>query len=441
MTSRGTDLKSRSFMQRASAVTPGGVNSPVRAFKAVGGAPPFIESAAGSHMRDVDGNTYIDYVCSWGPLLFGHCPEFVTDALRSAIERGTSFGAATPYEVELAELVTSMVPSMEMVRFVNSGTEATASAIRLARGFTGRDKIIKCAGCYHGSVDSLLVSAGSGIATLGIPDTAGVPDSLAAETIVVEYNDVSALETVFGRFGSSIAALILEPIAGNMGLVLPAPGYLEACRELTHRHGAVLVFDEVISGFRAAPGGAQELYGIRPDLTCLGKIIGGGLPVGAYGGRRDIVEKLAPLGPVYQAGTLSGNPLAMASGTAMLHEIRKRGSALYDTLEQTGAALADGLLAAACDARVEVTINRLGSLMTVFFSPDAVRDYRDACRADTAAFARFFGSMLRQGVYLPPSQFECLFVSTAHTAADISCTLRAAAVAMSEAATTASRSD
>lgn len=410
--------RSEALFARAQVRTPGGVNSPVRAFRGVGGAPLFIESGQGSHIFDADGNSYIDYVCSWGPLLLGHRPPAVVAALLDVLETGTSFGAPTEREVELAELISKIVPSMEMVRLVNSGTEATMSALRLARGFTGRDLVVKFEGCYHGHVDSLLVKAGSGMATLGIADTAGVPRAFAETTIALPFNSVTAVETAFARRGSEIAAVIVEPVAGNMGCVPPVPGFLEALRDLTARHGALLIFDEVMTGFRVAAAGAQQLYRIRPDLTTLGKIIGGGLPIGAYGGRADIMRKIAPLGPVYQAGTLSGNPLAVAAGLAMLRRISDHPE-IYDTLEARAAQLCAW-------TPPGVTINRVGSMFTFFFTPDPVTDWASAKKCDTARFAKFFHFLLERGVYIAPSQFEAGFVSAAHTEDDIRRTTDAA---------------
>jgi glutamate-1-semialdehyde 2,1-aminomutase len=410
--------RSEALFARAQKVIPGGVNSPVRAFRGVGGTPLFIESGLGSRIFDADGNSYIDYVGSWGPLLLGHRAQQVIDAIREVLETGTSFGAPTLREVELAELITQIVPSMEMVRLVNSGTEATMSALRLARGFTGRDLTIKFEGCYHGHVDSLLVKAGSGMATLGIADTAGVPPAFAATTIALPYNSIAAVEAAFAQRGSEIAAIIVEPVAGNMGCVPPAPGFLEALREITTRHGALLIFDEVMTGFRVALGGAQQRYGIRPDLTTLGKIIGGGLPIGAYGGRADIMRKIAPLGPVYQAGTLSGNPLAVASGLAMLRHLAAHPE-IYDQLEARAAQLTEW-------TPPGVTINRVGSMFTFFFTPDPVTDWDSAKKSDTARFARFFHFLLDRGVYIAPSQFEAGFVSAAHSEDDIRSTAAAA---------------
>jgi glutamate-1-semialdehyde 2,1-aminomutase len=410
--------KSQALFRRAQELIPGGVNSPVRAFRSVGGNPVFLARGEGSHIVDVDGNRYIDYVGSWGPLLLGHRHPEILEALERALAIGTSFGAPTEAEVELAEAIRDAVPSIEMVRLVNSGTEATMSAIRLARGFTGRDLTVKFEGCYHGHVDSLLVKAGSGVATLGLPDTAGVPKSFSDSTIALPYNSPSAVEEAFGAHGERIAAVIVEPVVGNMGVVPPAAGFLEALRELTSRHGALLIFDEVMTGFRVAFGGAQQRYRIRPDLTTLGKVIGGGLPVGAYGGRKDIMEHVAPVGPVYQAGTLSGNPLAVAAGLAMLRHL-KRHPEVYDRLETRAAALC-------ASAPAGITVNRVGSMFTFFFTDGPVTDYESAKRSDTARFGRFFRAMLERGVYLPPSQFEAAFVSAAHTEEDIRQTIAAA---------------
>ena len=405
---------------RAQQVIPGGVNSPVRAFRGVGGVPRFIARGQGSRIYDVDGNPYIDYVASWGPLLLGHAAAQVNSALREVLERGTSFGAPTEREVELAELIIQAVPSIEMVRLVNSGTEATMSALRAARGFTGRDLTIKFEGCYHGHVDSLLVKGGSGMATLGVADSAGVPKSFAETTVVLPYNSISAAEQAFAEQGSKIAAVIVEPVAGNMGVVPPAPGFLEALRSLTERHGSVLIFDEVMTGFRVALGGAQARYGIRPDMTTLGKIIGGGLPLAAYGGRADIMKKIAPLGPVYQAGTLSGNPLAVAAGLAMVRHLVNRPE-IYDALEARGAQLTSFVPPG-------VTINRVGSMFTYFFTPDPVTDWDSAKKCDTARFGQFFHFLLERGIYIAPSQFEAAFISAAHSEADIEVTMDAARV-------------
>jgi glutamate-1-semialdehyde 2,1-aminomutase len=410
--------KSESLFERAQTLIPGGVNSPVRAFRSVGLAPLFLARGEGSHVFDVDGNEYIDYVGSWGPLLLGHRHPEILEALARALEMGTSFGAPTEQEVEMAAAISEAVPSIEMVRLVNSGTEATMSAIRVARGFTGRDLVVKFEGCYHGHVDSLLVKAGSGLATLGIADTAGVPRAFSDTTIALPFNSPEAVEAAFRAHGGRIAAVIVEPVVGNMGCVPPQPGFLEMLRATTERHGALLIFDEVMTGFRVAFGGAQQLYGIRPDLTTLGKVIGGGLPVGAYGGRRDIMRLVAPVGPVYQAGTLSGNPLAVAAGLAMLRHLKAHPQ-IYAQLEERAAALA-------ASAPAGITVNRVGSMFTFFFTGDAVTDYASAKRADTARFAHFFRLMLERGVYLAPSQFEAAFVSAAHTKADIRRTAEAA---------------
>jgi glutamate-1-semialdehyde 2,1-aminomutase len=403
---------------RAQRITPGGVNSPVRAFRGVGGTPVFIARGEGSRIFDVDGNSYIDYVGSWGPLIMGHRPPFVTEALGAALEIGTSFGAPTEREVEFAELIAKMVPSMEMLRLVNSGTEATMSALRVARGFTGRDLTVKFEGCYHGHVDSLLVKAGSGMATLGIADTAGVPAEFAATTIALPYNSIAAVEKAFAERGSKIAAVMVEPVVGNMGCVPPAPGFLEALRHLTEKHGALLILDEVMTGFRVALGGAQQRFGIRPDLTTLGKIIGAGLPMAAYGGRADVMKKVAPVGPVYQAGTLSGNPLAVSAGLAMLRHLDAHPE-IYQTLETRAAQLTEW-------TPPGVTVNRVGSMFTFFFTPEPVTDWESAKRSDTASFGKFFHFMLERGVYLAPSQFEAGFVSAAHSEADIRHTVEAA---------------
>ena len=410
--------KSEHLFARAQALIPGGVNSPVRAFRSVGGTPPFISHGRGSRIYDVDGNEYIDYVCSWGPLLLGHAPQPVTDALRTALDSGTSFGAPTAAEVELAGLIQACVPSAEMVRLVNSGTEATMSALRVARGFTGRDLIVKFEGGYHGHVDSLLVKAGSGMATLGIADTVGVPRAFAETTVALPYNSVVAVEEAFRQRGSQIAAVIVEPIAGNMGCVPPAQGFLHALRELTDAHGALLIFDEVMTGFRVALGGAQQLYGIRPDLTTMGKIIGGGLPLAAYGGRSDIMRKVAPSGPIYQAGTLSGNPMAVAAGIAMLRYLKSHPE-VYDTIERRAAQLT-------ANPPAGVTVNRVGSMFTFFLTPDPVTDYESARKSDTVRFRQFFHHMLDRGIYLAPSQFEAGFVSFAHSEQDIARTVEAA---------------
>jgi glutamate-1-semialdehyde 2,1-aminomutase len=410
--------RSDELFARAQAVIPGGVNSPVRAFRGVGGTPRFIARGDGSRLFDADGNSYIDYVCSWGPLLLGHRPKCVIDALREILEIGTSFGAPTEREIELAELIRQAMPSMELVRLVNSGTEATMSALRLARGFTGRDLTIKFEGCYHGHVDSLLVKAGSGMATLAISDTVGVPQSFADTTIVVPFNDVDAVEEAFRKQGDRIAAVIVEPVVGNMGCVPPNPGFHEGLRSITAAHGALLIFDEVMTGFRLALGGAQQLYSIEPDLTTIGKVIGGGLPIAAYGGRAEIMSKVAPSGPIYQAGTLSGNPLAVASGIAMLRYLIAHPE-VYLELERRAAALTSTKFAGA-------TLNRVGSMFTWFFTDEPVTDWGSAKRSDTERFKQFFHFMLERGVYLPPSQFEAAFLSYAHTDGDINQTVAAA---------------
>lgn len=424
--------RSKSLFARAQKSIPGGVNSPVRAFRSVGGEPRFIKSGAGSRVTDVDGFSYIDYLGSWGPLILGHSPAKVRAALTKQIALGTSYGAPTENEVVLAEIISSAVPSIEKVRLVNSGTEATMSAIRLARAFTGRNRIIKFDGCYHGHVDSMLVKAGSGIATLGLPDSAGVQEQECGSTISIPYNDPEMVQQALESNRSQIAAVIIEPVAGNMGTVLPARGFLQRLRKLTREHGALLIFDEVITGFRLSYGGAQERLNIKPDLTCLGKIIGGGLPVGAYGGRREIMKWIAPEGPVYQAGTLSGNPLAVAAGIAALTALRQAGT--YKKLEERTAELVDGLQKAAGQAGVPVQINSIGSMFTVFFTESPVRNFETAKTCDTAKYARFFHSMLDQGVYFPPSQFETCFVSLAHTASDIRATVAAARQAFKAAA-------
>jgi glutamate-1-semialdehyde 2,1-aminomutase len=406
------------------------VNSPVRAYAAVGGSPPFIARGKGAQIWDADGRRYVDYVGSWGPLILGHAHPAVLKAVEEACQRGTSYGAPCEAEVDLAERVVRLVPGIERVRFVSSGTEATMSALRLARGFTGRAKILKFEGCYHGHADALLAAAGSGVATLAIPGSPGVPAGTVADTLLAPYNDLAALEEVFGRHGGELAAAIVEPVAGNMGCVAPQPGFLERLRALTRAAGALLIFDEVITGFRLAPGGAQQRLGITPDLTCLGKIIGGGLPVGAYGGRADVMAKVAPDGPVYQAGTLSGNPLAMAAGRATLDGLAE--AAGYERLEALGARLEAGLCEAAAAAGVELTVNRVGSMLTPFFCRGPVTDLRSAKTADTSAYAAFFHGMLGRGVYLPPAQLEAAFISLAHTAADVERTLEAARQVLAE---------
>ena len=409
---------------------PGGVNSPVRAFRAVGGSPRFIQRASGSRLVDVDGNEYIDYVCSWGPLIAGHAHPHVVAAIEQAAQRGTSYGAPTEGEVRLAARVKEAFPSIELVRFVNSGTEATMSALRLARAVTGRDLVIKFDGGYHGHADGLLVAAGSGPLTLGIPDSPGVPSAAAAQTLSVPFNDPAAITATFAAHADEVAAVIVEPVAGNMGVVPPAEGFLAGLRELTNRYGALLIFDEVITGFRVARGGAQERYGVQPDLTCLGKVIGGGLPVGAYGGRGDVMAQVAPLGPTYQAGTLSGNPLAMAAGHATLELLQEPQT--YELLEQRAARLAAGLAEAARAAGVTATLNRVGSMFTSFFTAGPVTDYVSAQQADKDRYARFFHAALARGVYLAPSQFEAGFVSLAHSDDAIETTIRVARQALQE---------
>jgi glutamate-1-semialdehyde 2,1-aminomutase len=416
--------ESQTLFERASQVIPGGVNSPVRAFKSVGGNPLFIRSAHGSRLVDADGNEYLDYVGSWGPMILGHAHPRVLEAVHAAVDRGTSYGAPTELEVRLAEKIVEAVPSVEVVRLVNSGTEAVMSAIRLARGFTGRDRIVKFDGCYHGHSDGLLAQAGSGLATLGIPDCPGVPETYTALTTSLPFNDLEAVEAAFRQDGDAIAALIVEPVAGNMGCVPPEPRFLEGLRAITERHGALLIFDEVMTGFRLAYGGAQERFGITPDLTTLGKVVGGGFPLAAYGGRREIMQRMAPAGPVYQAGTLSGNPIAVSAGLAQLELLEDRSA--YDILEARGAQLEAGLNAAARDAGIPCTVNRVGSMITGFFTDQPVRNYEDAKTSDTARFGRFFREMLDRGVYLAPSQFEAAFISTAHSEEDIERTVAAA---------------
>jgi len=419
-----TRTHSQSLFERAVRVTPGGVNSPVRAFKSVGGDPLFIQRAYGSRLVDADGNEYLDYVGSWGPMVLGHAHPKVLEAVHRAVDLGTSYGAPTELEVRLAERIVEAVPSVEVVRLVNSGTEAVMSAIRLARGFTGRDFIVKFEGCYHGHSDGLLAKAGSGVATLGLPDSPGVPQAFAALTLSVPFNDLDAVEAAFRKNGDGIAAVIVEPVAGNMGCVPPEPGFLEGLREVTRRHGALLIFDEVMTGFRLAYGGAQERFEITPDLTTLGKVVGGGFPLAAYGGRREIMERMAPAGPIYQAGTLSGNPVAVSAGLAQLDELRD--GQVYDVLEQRGALLEEGLRTAAREAGVPCTVNRVGSMITGFFTAQPVRNYEEARTSDTARFGRFFRAMLERGVYLAPSQFEAAFLSAAHTEEDIRHTIQAA---------------
>jgi glutamate-1-semialdehyde 2,1-aminomutase len=415
--------KSARLFARALELMPGGVNSPVRAFRAVGGTPLFIQSASGPTITDVDGRTFIDYVGSWGPMILGHTDAEIVTAIAAVAASGTSFGAPNELEIELAEEIVAAVPSIEMVRMVNSGTEATMSAIRLARGVTGRDKLIKFEGCYHGHADSLLVKAGSGVATLGLPDSPGVPASLAQHTLTVPFNDATAVEDLFTQH-QDIAAIIVEPVVGNMGCVPPQAGFLNALRDLTTRHGALLIFDEVMTGFRVARGGAQELYGVIPDITCLGKIIGGGLPVGAYGGRRELMRNIAPTGPIYQAGTLSGNPLAMTAGLLTLRRLRDE--TIYRNLEQRSARLCEGLTNAAAEAGIKTTTNRVGSMWTSFFTDEPVTDWTSANKSNRELYGKFFHAMLEEEVYLAPSQFEAGFVSVAHTDAIIDQTIEAA---------------
>jgi len=423
-------VRSREAYERACRVLPGGVNSPARAFGAVGGQPLFIARGTGPYLFDVDGNQYLDYVASWGPLILGHAHPRVVHAVEETLRRGASFGAPTELETQLAELIIGAVPSMEMVRMVSSGTEASMSAIRLARGFTGRDRIIKFAGCYHGHVDSLLVQAGSSATTLGVPNSPGVPRGCTADTLVLRYNDVPQLVDAFRVHADGIAGVIVEPVVGNMGLVTPRPEFLAELRRLTEQSGAVLIYDEVMTGFRLAYGGAQQLYHQMPDLTVLGKIVGGGLPVGAYGGRADIMKHVLPAGPVFQAGTLSGNPLAMAAGLATLEELRDHPP--YARLEQLGSMLAEGLSRAAADANIPHQLARVGSMWTLFFTSEPVRDYDSARNSDTARFARFFWAMLDRGVYLPCSQFEAAFLSAVHTEEHVAQTIAAAREAFTE---------
>jgi glutamate-1-semialdehyde 2,1-aminomutase len=420
-------VRSRKLFERARRILPGGVDSPVRAFAAVGGAPLFVARASGARLRDVDGNAFIDYVMSWGPLIHGHAPRGLVRAVAAAATHGTSFGAPSPLEHELAEAVRERIPSMQRVRFVSSGTEAAMSAVRVARAATGRDRIVKFEGCYHGHADGFLVKAGSGAMTLGVPTSPGVPKSVISDTLLARYNDLASVERLCDAHPGEIAAVIVEPIAGNMGVVTPADGFLRGLRDLCTARGILLVFDEVISGFRASAGGAQQLFGIRPDLTCLGKIIGGGLPVGAYGGRADLMDLVAPAGPVYQAGTLSGNPLAMTAGLWALKRLTPK---LYADLAKRGAALAAGFADAARDAGVPLQVNAFGSLVTPFFTSSPVRDFTSALKADTNAYAAFFRGMLTRGVYGPPSQFEAWFLSAAHTDADVKKTIAAARGAM-----------
>ncbi len=424
-------INSAELFRKANALMPGGVNSPVRAFKSVGGDPLFIRKAAGSKIHDVEGREYIDYVGSWGPMIVGHAHPEVLDAVRNAMESGTSFGAPTELEIELAEMVVDAVPSVEMVRMVNSGTEATTAAIRAARGYTGREKIIKFDGCYHGAGDSVLVAAGSGVETLGLPDSPGVPEALANLTVSAPYNSLDAIDDLLVKEGDQIACIILEPVVGNMGVLPPTMEFLKGLRKLCDGYGIVLIFDEVMTGFRVAYGGAQELYGVTPDLTTMGKVIGGGLPVGAYGGKREIMEQIAPAGPIYQAGTLSGNPLAMAAGLATLKLLKAEGT--YEKLESSSARLADGLKGLADEADVPAVHNRVGAMFSMFFTDvDAVYDCESAKGCDTERFAKYFRLMLDNGIYLAPSQFEAGFMSLAHTEEEIDKTLDAAKTALAQ---------
>jgi glutamate-1-semialdehyde 2,1-aminomutase len=422
---------SEKLFARANELFPGGVNSPVRAFRGVGGTPRFIARGRGSRMWDVDGNQYIDYVGSWGPLILGHCHSAVMQAVQDALREGASFGAPSPREIRLGELVRERMPWIEKMRFVSSGTEATTAAIRLARGFTGRDDFVKFDGCYHGAGDALLVKAGSGVETLGLPDSPGVPADLARHTLTLPWNDLAAVERLFTERGDSIAAVITEPVVGNMGVLVPRSGYLEGLARICRQHGALFIVDEVMTGLRVAPGGACGLYGLRPDLVTIGKVIGGGLPVGAFGGRADVMDRIAPAGPIYQAGTLSGNPMAMAAGTATLEQLS---AASYIKLEELSARLAAGFAEAARAAGAAVQVNRVGSMLTVFFSGEPVFDAASARKSDTKRFSRFFHGMLERGIYLPPSQYEAAFVSLAHSQEDIEVTLTAAKEAFALAA-------
>lgn len=410
-------MTNRELFERAKKLMPGGVSSPVRAFKAVGGEPIIVSKGEGSRIWDVEGKEYIDFLMSWGPLILGHSHPRVVKALEEQAKKGLSYGITNPHEITLAELVISAIPSVEMVRFVSSGTEATMSAIRLARGYTGRKHVVKFEGCYHGHYDGLLVSAGSGVATLGIPGTPGVPEEIASLTIVLPYNDVDALKETFEKYGQDIACVIVEPVAGNMGTVLPKDGFLQALREITRQYSSLLIFDEVMLNFRLSKGGAQELYSVEPDITCMGKVIGGGMPLGAYGGKREIMEKVAPEGPVYQAGTLSGNPMAMVAGITTLSELFEKNP--YEYLDEITQTLCEGISKILEDKGIPHTINRVGSMLTVFFTDKEVYDYRTAKGSDLELFAKFFRALLREGVLIPPSQFEAWFLSTAHTKEDI----------------------
>ena len=419
--------QSRRMLVRAEGLMPGGVNSPVRAFRAVGGTPPFIKSAAGAYLRDEDGNDYVDYVGSWGPAILGHAQPEVVAAICGAAGRGSSFGAPTAAEVEMAEAIRRFFPSIEMLRMVSSGTEATMSALRLARGVTGRAGIVKFEGCYHGHADSLLVKAGSGLASFGVPSSAGIPDDVARHTYTLPYNDAGALEALFAEKGDELACVIVEPVAGNMGCIPPEDDFLAALQQIPHSHGALLIFDEVMTGFRVAPGGAQELYGVEPDLTCLGKVVGGGLPVGVYGGKAEYMRQVSPLGPVYQAGTLSGNPLATAAGLATLRLLEEHG--LFERIVQTTVALTEGLQRAANDANIPVAIQQVGTMFTVFFCEHPVTNFEQSAATDHARFAAFHRSMLSQGIYLPASGYEACFVSAAHGPHEVARTIEAARAA------------
>ncbi len=417
--------RSRNLFAKAQTLIPGGVNSPVRAFKAVGSNPLFIAKASGSKIWDVDGNKFIDYVMSWGPLILGHSHPEVISSVKKWLKNGTSYGAPTEIEVKIAELIKKMLPSIELVRMVNSGTEATMSAIRLARAYTGRKKVIKFEGCYHGHADSFLVKAGSGATTLGIPSSPGVPEEIASLTLNAKYNDIDSVQKLIDENKGEVACIIVEPVAGNMGVVLPKKGFLEKLREICDKEGIILIFDEVITGFRLAPGGAQEYFGVKADLTTLGKIIGGGFPVGAYGGKKEIMQNVAPSGPVYQAGTLSGNPIAMLAGYVTLKILYERRKSIYKELENKAKYLVDNFKGIAEENGVKVQINQIGSMLTVFFAEDEVYDYDSALKSDTKKYARFFNLMLENGIYLPPSQFEAMFLSTAHTEQDLEKTVDA----------------
>lgn len=413
--------RSQILFKKAETLIPGGVNSPVRAFKAVGGNPLFIKKAKGSTLTDEDGKRYLDYVLSWGPMILGHAHPVILNKIKASLKNGTSFGAPTALEIKMAELIHQAIPSIEMVRMVSSGTEAALSALRLARGYTGRDKILKFEGCYHGHSDSLLVKAGSGAATLGVPDSAGIPKDFAKHTLTAPYNNLESVQQMARKYGSQLAAIIVEPVAGNMGLVPPAKGFLEGLRKISSRYGIVLIFDEVITGFRLSYGGAQEYYGVTPDLTCLGKIIGGGLPVGAYGGKKKIMSQISPSGPVYQAGTLSGNPLAMTAGIAAIQLLKKKKP--YQALAEKTAFLAEEIGKAGKKENIPLSINQIGSLFTPFFTSNPVTDYQSAKTSDTRKYGKFFNLMLKEGIYLPPSQFETSFLSTAHTEKDLEKTI------------------